>query len=74
MKFKKLMNMANGNFEVFTEASKHTITPVCCSNNWQECEELNNMKIKSFGIEPNLNDNGSINWKYPCRIIVAFDN
>ena len=73
MKFKKLMKMMNGDFEVFTEATKHMIEPVCRSSDWKKHSELCDLNVKSFSVEPNLNDNGSINWKNPCRIIVKFD-
>lgn len=71
--FNELMSTITGNIEVFTEANKHMIEPLCRSSDWQEHEELNSLNVKSFNIEPNLNDNGSINWKNPCRIIVTFD-
>ena len=71
--FGELMSMMNGNFEVFTEANRHTINLVCRSSDWQLHEKLNNLNVKSFSVEPNLNDNGSINWKNPCRIIVVFE-
>ena len=74
IKFSELMNMMNGNFEVFTETSKHTIMPVCFSSDWELHEKLISLNVKHFKVEPNLNDNGAINWKYPCRIIVKFDN
>jgi hypothetical protein len=67
------MIMIDGNFEVFTEANRHTIKPLCCSSDWQNHEELNTKNINRFSVEPNLNDNASVNWKYPCRIIVTFD-
>jgi len=29
--------------------------------------------VASFHIEPNLDDGGSINWKYPCRIVIEVE-
>ena len=30
--------------------------------------------VKAFHIEPNLEDNGAINWKTPCRIVIDVKN
>ena len=29
--------------------------------------------VESFRIDPNLDDDGSINWKYPCRIVIEVE-
>lgn len=29
-----------------------------------------NANIKEWHVEPNLEDNGSVNWAYPCRIVI----
>ena len=33
-------------------------------------EEHLNKAVARFHVEPNLEDDGSINWKFPCRLII----
>ena len=44
--FNELMSTITGNIEVFTEANKHMIEPLCRSSDWQEHEELNSLNVK----------------------------